>query len=86
MIGLCHLMAGNDSRMAGGESRMTGDCCRADSIQPDLYIDAYARIHTCTLIYIWPCGSLRHYTIKLLGLASLEQDDRKSCCLAGRVL
>jgi hypothetical protein len=47
MIGLCLLMAGDDSRMAGGESRMTGDCCRADSIQPDLYIDAYARIHTC---------------------------------------
>jgi hypothetical protein len=61
MIGLCLLMAGDDSRMvggesrmaggesrmAGGESRMTGDCCRADGIQPDLYIDAYARIHTC---------------------------------------
>jgi len=27
MIGLRHLMAGDDSRMAGGESRMTGDCC-----------------------------------------------------------
>jgi len=26
MIGLCHLMAGDDSRMAGGESRMAGDC------------------------------------------------------------
>jgi len=40
-------MAGDDSRMAGGESRMTGDCCRADGIQPDLYIDMYARIYTC---------------------------------------
>jgi len=37
MIGLCHLMAGDDSRMAGGESRMaggesrmTGDCCRPE--------------------------------------------------------
>ena len=40
-------MAGDDYRMAGGESRMTGDCSRADGIQPDLYIDAYARIHTC---------------------------------------
>jgi hypothetical protein len=34
MIGLCLLMAGDESRMgggesrmAGGESRMTGDCC-----------------------------------------------------------
>jgi hypothetical protein len=33
--------------MAGGEPRMTGDCGRADGIQPDLYIDAYARIHIC---------------------------------------
>ena len=54
MIGLCLLMAGDESRMAGGEPRMaggeprmTGDCCRADGIQPDLYIDTYARIHTC---------------------------------------
>jgi len=30
MIGLCHFMAGDDSRMAGGESRMTGDCCRPE--------------------------------------------------------
>jgi hypothetical protein len=30
MIGLCHLMAGDDSRMAGGESRMAGDCCRPE--------------------------------------------------------
>jgi hypothetical protein len=40
-------MAGDDSGMAGGESRMTGDCCWADGIQPDLYIDTYARILTC---------------------------------------
>jgi hypothetical protein len=32
------------------ESRMTGDCCRAEGIQQGLYIDAYARIHICTLI------------------------------------
>jgi len=30
MIGLCQLVAGDDSRMAGGESRMTGDCCRPE--------------------------------------------------------
>jgi len=30
MIGLHHLMGGDDSRMAGGESRMTGDCCRPE--------------------------------------------------------
>jgi hypothetical protein len=49
MIGLCHLVAGDDSRMAGGKSRMTGDCCRREgSIH-----DAYALIHTCTLIYIY---------------------------------
>jgi hypothetical protein len=52
-------MAGDQSRMAEGESRMTGDCCRAEGIQPGLFIDAYAHIHTCTLIYIWPCGPLR---------------------------
>jgi len=36
--------------------RMAGDCCRADGIQPGLYIDAYARIHTCMTIYmaLWP--------------------------------
>ena len=34
-------------RMAGDESRMAGDCCRTDGIPPDLYIDAYPRIHTC---------------------------------------
>jgi len=51
MISLCLLMAGDESRMAG-------DCCRADGIQPDLYIDIYTRIHTC-MPYIWPCGPLR---------------------------
>jgi len=45
--------------MAGEEPRMAGDCCRVDGIQPDLYIDAYARIHTCMTIYIWPYGPLR---------------------------
>jgi len=30
MIGLCHLVAGDDSRMAGGKSRMTGDSCRRE--------------------------------------------------------
>jgi hypothetical protein len=72
MIGLCLLVAGDDSRMAGGESRMaggeprmTGDCCRADAIQPDLYIDTYARIHTCTP-YIYGLVALLDSTIKLL--------------------
>jgi hypothetical protein len=72
MIGLCHLMAGDDSRMAGGESRMaggesrmTGDCCRADGIQPDLYIDTYARIYTC-MPYIYGLVALLDSTIKLL--------------------
>jgi hypothetical protein len=66
MAGDDSLMGGGESRMAGGESRMTGgeprmtggeprmtrDCCRADGIQPNLYIDTYARIHTC-LPYIY---------------------------------
>jgi hypothetical protein len=79
MIGLCLLMAGDDSRMAGGESRMAGgesrmaggesrmagDCCRADAIQPDLYIDTYERIHTCTP-YIYGLVGLLDSTIKLL--------------------
>jgi hypothetical protein len=72
MIGLCLLVAGDDSRMAGGESRMaggeprmTGDCCRADAIQPDLYIDTYARIHTC-MPYIYGLVALLDSTIKLL--------------------
>jgi hypothetical protein len=51
MIGLGLRMAGDVSRMAGGESHMAGDSCRADGIQPSLYIDAYARIHTCMTIY-----------------------------------
>jgi hypothetical protein len=29
-------------RMAGDEPRMAGDCCRAEGILPDLYIDEYA--------------------------------------------
>ena len=64
MIGLCLLMAGDESRMAGGEPRMTGDCCRADRIQPDLYIDTYARIHTC-MPYIYGLVALLDNTIKL---------------------
>jgi len=34
MIGLCHLMAGDDSRMAGGESRMTGDAVGLMAFSP----------------------------------------------------
>jgi len=30
MIGLCYLVARDDSRMARGESRMTGDFCRPE--------------------------------------------------------
>jgi len=44
--------------MAGDEPGMAGDCCRADGIQPDLYIDDYVRFRTWTTIYIWPCGPL----------------------------
>ena len=49
--------------MAG---RWLGDCCLGDDVQPDLYIDEYVRIRPCMTIYIWPCGPLRLYTIKLL--------------------
>ena len=51
--------------MAGGEPRMTGDCCWAVAIQPDLYIDTYERIHTCTP-YIYGLVALLDSTIKLL--------------------
>jgi len=57
--------AGGESRMAGGEPRMTGDCCWAVAIQPDLYIDTYERIHTCTP-YIYGLVALLDSTIKLL--------------------
>jgi len=39
MIGLCLLMAADESGMARSEPRMTGDCYRTDGNQPDLYID-----------------------------------------------
>jgi len=58
-------MAGDESRMAGGESRMIRDCCQADGIQPDLYIDMYAHIHTC-MPYIYGLVALLDSTIKLL--------------------
>jgi hypothetical protein len=48
MIGLCHLMAGDDSRMAGGESRMTGDCCR-----PEGSIHTCVRTHSHLYSYIY---------------------------------
>jgi len=48
MIGLCHLMAGDDSRMAGGESRMTGDCCR-----PEGSIHRCVRTHSHLYSYIY---------------------------------
>ena len=48
MIGLCHLMAGDDSRMAGGESRMTGDCCR-----PERSIHRCVRTHSRLYSYIY---------------------------------
>jgi hypothetical protein len=45
-------MARDESRMARDESRMARDCCLTDGIPPDLYKDAYARIHTCMTIII----------------------------------
>jgi hypothetical protein len=48
MISLCLLMAKDESRMARGESRMTRDCC----LPKGSILDAYARIHTCTHIYM----------------------------------
>jgi hypothetical protein len=52
-IDLSHRMAGDE-----GPYGRLGDCCRADGIQPDLYIDEYVRVRTCITIYIWPCGPL----------------------------
>jgi len=54
LIDLSLRMAGDD-----GPYGRLGDCCRADGIQPDLYVDEYVRVRTCTTIYIWPCGPLR---------------------------
>jgi len=55
MIGLCLLMAGDESRMAGGESRMaggeprmTGDCCR-----PEGSIHRCVRTHSHLYSYIY---------------------------------
>ena len=47
-------MAGDD-----GSYGMLEDCSLRDGIQPDLYIDAYVRIRTCVIIYIWSRGPLR---------------------------
>jgi len=53
MIGLCFLMAGDESRMAGGESRMTEDCC-----PPEGSIHRCVRTHSFlySRIYValWP--------------------------------
>jgi len=48
MIRLCHLMAGDDSRMAGGESRITGDCCR-----PERSIHRCIRTHSHLYSHIY---------------------------------
>jgi len=48
MIGLRHLMAGDDSRMAGGESRMTGDCCRPEG---SIHRCVRTRSHLYSYIY-----------------------------------
>ena len=40
MIGLCLLMAGDESRIAEGKSHMTGDCC-----QPEGSIHRCVRTH-----------------------------------------
>ena len=48
MIGLCHLVAGDDSCMAGGESRMTGDCSR-----PEGSIHRCERMHSHLYSYIY---------------------------------
>jgi hypothetical protein len=53
-IDLSLRMAGND-----GPYGKPGDCCRADGIQPDLYIDEFVRVRTCMTIYIRPCDPLR---------------------------
>jgi len=58
-------MAGGEPRMVGGGTRMTRDCCRANGVQPALYIDMYARIHTC-MPYIYGLVALLDSTIKLL--------------------
>jgi hypothetical protein len=42
-IDLSLRMAEDEPCMAGDEPGMAGDCCRADGIQPDLYIDDYVR-------------------------------------------
>jgi len=48
MIGLCHLIAGDDSRMAGGEARITGDYCR-----PEWSIHRCVRTHSHLYSYIY---------------------------------
>jgi hypothetical protein len=48
MIGLCHPVAGDDSRMAEGESRMSGDCCR-----PEGSIHRCVRMHSHLYSHIY---------------------------------
>jgi len=48
MIGLCLLMAGDESGMAGGESRMTGDWC-----PPEGSIHRCVRTHSYLYSHIY---------------------------------
>jgi len=82
MTGLCLLIAGDDSCMAGGESHITGDWCRADGIQPNLYIDAYTRIHTCMpsifgLVALLDClqSSLSSITISIRSVTDVHEPE-----------
>jgi len=44
--------------MIGLSLHMASDCCRAEDIQPGLYIDVYTRIHTSITIYIYSLVAL----------------------------
>jgi len=48
MIGICLLMAEDESCMAGGESRMTGDCC-----PPEGSIHGCVRTHSYLYSHIY---------------------------------
>jgi len=70
MIGHCHLMAGDGSRMAGGESRMTGDCCRTEG-----------SIHRCVRTH----SHLYSYIYGLVALLENIQSSFSSITISTRV-
>ena len=84
MIGLCHLMAGDDSHIAGGESRMTGDCCRPEgSIHRCVHTHSHLYSHIYGLVALLDNiqSSFSSITISTFSCSAWLSDQLWSTCL-----